>query len=79
MPTSDQCALLAHSWSELFVLNATQCGLQLDEDSFFIGKNTIQLTAAKRLSDLLSRISSLNPDQTELACMKAVVLFKPGI
>ena len=68
---------MEHSWPELFILSGAQWGLLL-EDSFLIGRTHFHVSNAKKLSDILNRIVSLNPDHTELACMKAVVLFKPG-
>lgn len=33
---------------------------------------------ARILRETLERIQSIRPDHTELACLKALVLFKPG-
>lgn len=69
LPIHDQRKLLENSWSQLFVITASQWGLNLDI-----------LAADKNLSLLnatITKFKMMRVDQTEAACLKALLLFEP--
>ncbi|GJQ70372.1 hypothetical protein Trydic_g22803 [Trypoxylus dichotomus] len=78
----DQSILLEESWSELFVLTAAQWALSVDEA--LLVSNAMAPTArhsaleenARKLREIISRLTLLRVDHTEHACLKALVLFK---
>ncbi|XP_044736926.1 nuclear receptor subfamily 2 group E member 1-like [Chrysoperla carnea] len=78
----DQNILLEESWGELFILTAAQWTLPIDE-SVLINNLTTNITKtlnleedAKRLRDIVTRLTLLQIDHTEYACLKALILFK---
>lgn len=89
LPFRDQAILLEEGWSELFVLSSAQfslpldmgpllsaAGLQVDRaptDKIVAGMADIRL-----LQNIVTRFKRLQIDSTEYACLKAIVLFKPG-
>lgn len=89
LPFRDQAILLEEGWSELFVLSSAQfslpldmgpllsaAGLQVDRaptDKIVAGMADIRL-----LQNIVARFKRLQIDSTEYACLKAIVLFKPG-
>ena len=89
LPFRDQAILLEEGWSELFVLSAAQfslpvdmgpllsaAGLQVDKaptDKIVAGMADIRL-----LQNVVARFKRVQIDSTEYACLKAIVLFKPG-
>lgn len=89
LPFRDQAILLEEGWSELFVLSAAQfslpvdmgpllsaAGLQVDKaptDKIVAGMADIRL-----LQNVVGRFKRVQIDSTEYACLKAIVLFKPG-
>ncbi|RZB40586.1 nuclear receptor subfamily 2 group E member 1-like [Asbolus verrucosus] len=78
----DQSILLEESWSELFVLTAAQWAFPVDET--LLVSNAIAPTSrhtaleedARRLREIITRLTLLRVDHTEHACLKALVLFK---
>ncbi|XP_068688499.1 nuclear receptor subfamily 2 group E member 1-like isoform X2 [Montipora foliosa] len=88
LPFRDQAILLEEGWSELFILSTAQWNLpveistllaaagvnsQLDEaEKMICGMGDI-----KALRTIVERFRAANIDQTEYACLKAIVLFKP--
>ncbi|XP_071052752.1 nuclear receptor subfamily 2 group E member 1-like [Onthophagus taurus] len=78
----DQSVLLEESWSELFVLTAAQWALPVDEA--LLVSNAMAPTTrhsaleedARKLREIISRLTLLRVDHTEYACLKALVLFK---
>ncbi|ERL89154.1 nuclear receptor subfamily 2 group E member 1 [Dendroctonus ponderosae] len=78
----DQSILLEESWSELFVLTASQWALPVDE--VILVNNAVAPTSrhpvleedARKLREVISRLNMLRVDHTEHACLKALVLFK---
>lgn len=89
LPFRDQAILLEEGWSELFVLSSAQFSLSLDmgpllsaaglhvdrapTDKIVAGMSDIRL-----LQNIVTRFKRLQIDSTEYACLKAIVLFKPG-
>ena len=89
LPFRDQAILLEEGWSELFVLSAAQfslpvdmgpllsaAGLQVDKaptDKIVAGMADIRL-----LQNVIARFRRMQIDSTEYACLKEIVLFKPG-
>lgn len=69
LPLRDQTLLLEDSWAELFVLTASQWGLNLDA--------LPSEKSVKYLQNAINKFLLLRIDQTEVACLKALVLFKP--
>ena len=83
LPFRDQVTLLEESWSELFLLCAIQWSLPFEKPTLFhladfevLSQDSISLL--KHLTLIFSRFKSLNVNPAEFACMKAILLFKPG-
>lgn len=81
--------LLEEAWSELFLLGAIQWSLPLDScplltsaEASAAGSSQGRMVLASAemhfLQETISRFRMLAVDPTEFACMKALVLFKPG-
>ncbi|XP_022651570.1 nuclear receptor subfamily 2 group E member 1-like [Varroa destructor] len=80
LPLSDQLFLLESSWSELFLITATQMGLLLDGATSLISDAADERwsTDDVREMTLIQRdLQSLCLDGTEFALLKAAVLFNP--
>ena len=89
LPISDQVALLRLSWSELFVLNASQCNMPLHLAPLLAaaGLHAAPMAADKMLAfmdhirifqEQVEKLKSLHVDAAEFCCMKAIVLFTTG-
>lgn len=78
-----QVILLEEAWSEMFLLCAIQWSLSMDscpllslpELSPKVSPPTSDLQI---LEEVFNRFKALTVDPTEFACLKAIVLFKPG-
>ncbi|XP_041917718.1 photoreceptor-specific nuclear receptor-like [Alosa sapidissima] len=86
LPFRDQVILLEEAWSELFLLCAIQWSLPLESCPLLSlpdlapsmsCKTTLPGVDVRLLQEIFSRFRTLIPDPTELACLKAIVLFKP--
>ncbi|XP_062405060.1 photoreceptor-specific nuclear receptor-like [Sardina pilchardus] len=86
LPFRDQVILLEEAWSELFLLCAIQWSLPLESCPLLSlpdlapsmsCKTTLSGVDVRLLQEIFSRFRTLTPDPTELACLKAIVLFKP--
>lgn len=82
-----QVILLEEAWSELFLLCAIQWSLPLDSCPLLSlpdlcpaiqGKGSYTSLDLRLLQEVFGRFKALAVDPTEFACLKAVVLFKPG-
>lgn len=82
-----QVILLEEAWSELFLLCAVQWSLPLDSCPLLSlpdlcpgvqGKASYTSLDLRLLQEVFSHFKGLAVDPTEFACLKAVVLFKPG-
>ena len=82
-------ALLRLSWSELFVLNASQCNMPLHLAPLLAaaGLHAAPMAADKMLAfmdhirifqEQVEKLKSLQVDNAEYTCMKAIVLFSTG-
>uniref|UniRef100_A0A4X2LHW6 Nuclear receptor subfamily 2 group E member 3 n=1 Tax=Vombatus ursinus TaxID=29139 RepID=A0A4X2LHW6_VOMUR len=88
MPLSKSLViLLEEAWSELFLLCAIQWSLPLESCPLLSvpdptlgiqGKLMNAAIETQILQETIARFKSLTVDPTEFACMKALVLFKPG-
>lgn len=91
IPLGDQTLLLEESWSELFVITAAQHGLAFDGKCarllpilvkpHFLCYSDILTTSDQKTHRLLYTIQQLTAnriDTTEAACLKALILFRPG-
>ncbi|KAM9637532.1 LOW QUALITY PROTEIN: photoreceptor-specific nuclear receptor [Morphnus guianensis] len=84
LPFRDQVILLEEAWSELFLLCAIQWSMPLESCPLLAvpelnaGKLLPAALDVRALQETFSRFKALSVDPTEFACMKAVVLFKPG-
>nr|XP_057944973.1 photoreceptor-specific nuclear receptor isoform X1 [Doryrhamphus excisus] len=87
LPFRDQVILLEEAWSELFLLCAIQWSLPLDSCPLLSlpdlcpgmqGKTSYTSLDLRLLQEVFSRFKALAVDPTEFACLKAIVLFKPG-
>ena len=87
---TDQVALLRLVWSELFVLNAAQCNMPLHIAPLLAaaGLHASPMSADRMVAfmdhirifqEQVEKLKSLQMDEAELSCMKAVVLFTTGI
>jgi hypothetical protein len=75
--------LLEESWSELFLLCAIQWCLPFDKPSLFaiteyevVSAESVALL--NHLTLMYNRYKRFNVNPAEFACMKAILLFKPG-
>ncbi|XP_026465058.1 photoreceptor-specific nuclear receptor-like [Ctenocephalides felis] len=74
----DQSLLLEESWAELFVLTAAQWNLPIEED--LLPRSCISLRSdTRRLRDVITKYISMRVDNSEGACLKALVLFRPDV
>ena len=81
--------LLEESWAELFLLNAIQWCLPLEQSALFSvaehaqaapnGKAGHVAADIRCLNDCLMRYKAVAVDPAEFACLKAIVLFRSGI
>ena len=87
---SDQVALLRLTWSELFVLNASQCNMPLHMAPLLAaaGLQASPMTADKVVAfmdhvrifqEQVEKLKALQVDTAEYTCMKAIVLFTTGM
>ncbi|XP_014681927.1 PREDICTED: nuclear receptor subfamily 2 group F member 1-A-like [Priapulus caudatus] len=83
---TDQVALLRLVWSELFVLNASQCSMPLHVAPLLAaaGLHTSPMAADRVVAfmdhirifqEQVEKLKSLHVDSAEYSCLKAVVLF----
>jgi nuclear receptor subfamily 2 group E protein 3 len=75
--------LLEESWSELFLLCAIQWCLPFDKPSLFVITEYEVVSAESvallnHLALMYNRYKRFNVNPAEFACMKAILLFKPG-
>lgn len=79
--------LLEEAWSELFLLCAIQWSLPLESCPLLSvselaptlnGKLMSAGIDVRALQEIIARFKALAVDPTEFACMKAIILFKPG-
>lgn len=86
-PPPWQVILLEEAWSELFLLCAIQWSMPLENCPLLSvpelphsvhGKLVPASVDIRILQETITRFKSLTVDPTEFACMKAIVLFKPG-
>lgn len=80
--------LLEECWSELFLLNAVQWCLPLENNPLFNpsdhvaaipnGKASQVAADIRVLNETLRRFRTISVDPAEFACMKAIVLFRAG-
>lgn len=83
-----QVILLEECWSELFLLNAVQWCLPLENNPLFNpsdhvaaipnGKASQVAADIRVLNETLRRFRTISVDPAEFACMKAIVLFRAG-
>jgi hypothetical protein len=90
LQVTDQVALLRLSWSELFVLNASQCNMPLHVAPLLAaaGLHAVGPMAAERVvafmdhirnfQEQVEKLKMLHVDSAEYTCMKAIVLFSTG-
>lgn len=89
LPLRAQVILLEEAWSELFLLGAIQWSLPLDSCPLLAapeasaaggsqGRTALASAETRFLQETISRFRGLAVDRTEFACLKALVLFKPG-
>ena len=83
----EQVILLEEAWNELFLLCAIQWSLPLDRCPLLSlpdlsptqqSKGSLPTGNLRVLEEVFNRFKALAVDPTEFACLKAVVLFKPG-
>lgn len=90
LPFRDQAILLEEGWSELFILSIAQWNLPVEISTLLAaaGLHSERETThndlcgmgdIKALKNIVERFRAANIDQTEYACLKAIVLFKPGM
>ena len=80
--------MLEESWSELYLLCAIQWSLPLEASPLLSasepaqnapnGKAAHVLTDVRVLQEVFARFKAVAVDPAEFACLKAIVLFKPG-
>ena len=86
---NDQCLLLQVTWSELFLLNASQCNMPVQTTQLLIlngiHSNTIEtermqtyLDQTRKFQEQVEKFKSMHLDHAEYSCLKAIILFTPG-
>ena len=75
--------LLEESWAELFLLCSIQWCLPLHSATIFSASQFPDLAPAlaaalAQLSSVMDLFKELDIDPAEFACLKAIILFKPG-
>ncbi|VDO99729.1 unnamed protein product [Soboliphyme baturini] len=86
---TDQVALLRMAWSELFVLNAAQCGMPVHAAPLLAAAGLhMSPMAADRVvvfmdhirifQDQVEKLKALHVDTAEYSCLKAITLFTTG-
>ena len=89
LQVTDQVALLRLVWSELFVLNASQCNMPLHVAPLLAaaGLHAAPMAADRVVAfmdhirifqEQVEKLKTLHVDSAEYTCMKAIVLFTTG-
>lgn len=89
LQVTDQVALLRLVWSELFVLNASQCSMPLHVAPLLAaaGLHASPMAADRVVAfmdhirifqEQVEKLKSLHVDAAEYSCLKAIVLFTTG-
>ena len=89
MKVTDQVALLRLVWSELFVLNASQCSMPLHVAPLLAaaGLHASPMAADRVVAfmdhirifqEQVEKLKALHVDSAEYSCLKAIVLFTTG-
>lgn len=89
LQVTDQVALLRLVWSELFVLNASQCNMPLHVAPLLAaaGLHASPMAADRVVAfmdhirifqEQVEKLKALHVDSAEYTCMKAIVLFTTG-
>lgn len=89
LQVTDQVALLRLVWSELFVLNASQCSMPLHVAPLLAaaGLHASPLAADRVVAfmdhirifqEQVEKLKALHVDSAEFSCLKAIVLFTTG-
>ncbi len=89
LAVTDQVALLRLVWSELFVLNASQCNMPLHVAPLLAaaGLHASPMAADRVVAfmdhirifqEQVEKLKALHVDSAEYTCMKAIVLFTTG-
>lgn len=89
LPFRDQVILLEEGWRELFILGAIQTNLSIEVapllatagmhvDNTPAEKIVTTMGDIRLLQEITGRFRALHICEAELACLKAVVLFKSG-
>ena len=85
---TDQVALLRLGWKELFILNAAQCPMPIQVDHLLTPQTNTNgspdhvvsfLDHVRILQDQLDKLKAMHVDSAEYACLKAIVIFSPGM
>lgn len=85
LPMHDQLILLEESWRELFILGASQFLIPLELGSLIHAsgilekepdRSVIYLQEIKDFQETITKLSQLQIDAQEFACLRAIVLFK---
>ncbi|XP_040572909.1 nuclear receptor subfamily 2 group F member 1-B [Lepeophtheirus salmonis] len=93
LPITDQVALLRLVWSELFVLNASQCNMPihiapllaaagLHASPMAADRVVAYMDHIRIFQEQVEKLKSIHVDSAEYSCMKAIVLFTtdaPGL
>ena len=93
LQATDQVALLKLTWSELFVLNSSQCnmplhtapllaaaGARLHSQTNPMANNQVvsYMDVIRNFQEQVEKLKALHIDSAEFSCMKAIVLFTTG-
>lgn len=89
LQVTDQVALLRLVWSELFVLNASQCSMPLHVAPLLAaaGLHASPMAADRVVAfmdhirifqEQVEKLKALHVDSAEFSCLKAIVLFSTG-
>jgi len=83
-----QVILIEEAWAELFMLCAIQWSMPMESSPLLSatehaqnapnGKAALTLADVRILQEVTTRFRAIQVDPAEFACLKAIVLFKPG-
>lgn len=85
----DQCSLVKAGWNELLIAEFAHRSIHANNvlvlaNGFYINDQGAKSTGIgdifqRVLNELVTKMREMNMDKTELGCLRAVVLFNPGI
>ena len=75
--------MLSSAWKELFLLGVVTWGLPVEhlvsrDESVGVSFTNADREEGAAVCETISRLKDMNLDPTEITCLKAIAMFKPG-